>query len=158
MAFEIERKFLIKDKNILKGLQNGEHLIQGYLSLTSENIVRLRVKQNLTAFITIKRSVTPVRKYEYEYEIPVEEALSMLKNICVKPLIEKKRYLINSHGFKWEIDVFEGVFAGIVIAEIELPEEHTPFEKPSWIGDEVTYDPAYRNAEMVRRFRNSGGS
>ncbi|MDO5532938.1 MAG: adenylate cyclase, partial [Sutterella sp.] len=85
-----------------------------------------------------------------EYEIPFDECTAMLDRLAEKPLIEKVRYRIPFGGFIWEIDEFEGANAGLVVAEIELPDAGTPFEKPSWAGDEVSDDPRYFNSNLVR--------
>jgi len=150
MAWEIERKFLVKDLNFLNTLTKGQKIQQGYLSLT-ENNIRIRTKNN-QAYITVKKPFKGFTKYEFEYAIPFEDAQTMLRNICIKPLIEKTRFTFNNQGHTWEIDVFEGVFEGVVVAEIELKSEDEQFEIPYWIGKEVTDDRSYYNIEMVKAY------
>jgi len=87
---------------------------------------------------------------EYEYEIPVDEARNILNNICIKPLIEKKRYRVGYQGNVWEIDEFLGENRSLVLAEIELEAENQSFEKPEWVGEEVTEDPRYLTISLVR--------
>jgi len=150
MPTETERKFLIKDSTFLSTLKNGVPIVQGYISLDEDRTVRVRTKGK-KAYITIKAKRTQMTRDEFEYEIPYEHALEMLDNICLKPLIHKTRYVYNHQGLDWEIDIFRKFFAGIVIAEVELPDENTPITYPDWLGEEVTNDMAYYNAEMVKR-------
>jgi adenylate cyclase len=89
------------------------------------------------------------RRAEYEYEIPHSDAEEMLDTLCARPLIEKVRYVLEHGQHTWEIDVFEGDNAGLIVAEIELGAEDEAFERPSWLGDEVTDDPRYFNSNLV---------
>lgn len=150
MPTETERKFLVKDSSFLSTLKNGTPIVQGYISLDEDRTVRVRTKGK-KAFITIKARRTQMTRAEFEYEIPYEHALEMLDNICLKPLIHKTRYVYTHQGLDWEIDIFRKFFAGIVIAEVELPDENTLVAYPDWLGEEVTNDMAYYNAEMVKR-------
>ncbi len=150
MPTETERKFLIKDSTFLSTLKNGVPIVQGYISLDEDRTVRVRTKGK-KAYITIKAKRTQMTRDEFEYEIPYEHALDMLDNICLKPLIYKTRYVYSHQDLDWEIDIFRKFFAGIVIAEIELPDENTAISFPDWLGEEVTNDMAYYNAEMVKR-------
>jgi len=150
MPFEIERKFLIKDVDFLKSLKNGCPIVQGYISLDKDRVVRVRTKGE-KAFVTFKSKLTAVSRREYEYEIPFKDAVEMLDHMCLKPLIQKTRYSVLENGFTFEIDVFEDVFKGIIIAEVELDNEETSIPLPYWIGAEVTHDPQYYNAEMVKQ-------
>jgi len=152
MAFEIERKFLIKDDKILSQLKKGKQILQGYLSLDPDKTVRVRLVDKTQAFITIKSRISEIKKYEFEYQIPVEDAIDMIQNICIRPVIEKKRFTFLYKSHKWEIDVFYKEFSGIVLAEIELSNEKECFERPSWIGLEVTNNPDYHNANMVKNY------
>lgn len=148
MAREIERKFLVKGDEWRAGAE-GVRLRQGYLSSVKERTVRIRTVGD-RAYITVKGLTVGVTRTEYEYEIPFDECTAMLDRLAEKPLIEKVRYRIPFGGFIWEIDEFEGANAGLVVAEIELPDAGTPFEKPSWAGDEVSDDPRYFNSNLVR--------
>lgn len=153
MPLEIERKYLIKDTSFLNTLIDGCPIIQGYISLDENKIVRVRTKGN-KAFVTIKSKLSQVTRREFEYEIPYNDALEILDNICLKPLIHKTRYKVFENGLTWEIDIFEETFKGTVIAEVELDAENTHITLPSWVGKEVTDDMQYYNAEMVKRFQN----
>lgn len=150
MPYEIERKFLINDPQFVENLNNGKKILQGYLSLDADRIVRVRTKGD-KAFLTIKSRQSGISRLEYEYEIPTTHAQEILENMCIRPLIEKTRYTYAYEGHEWEIDVFDGVFAGIIVAEIELNSEEETFEKPSWVGKEVTHEKSYNNGEMVKQ-------
>ena len=147
MAQEIERKFLVKG-NAWR-TDNGTLIRQGYLHNQIDGIVRVRVKGE-RAYLTIKGSTTGIMRLEFEYEIPLQEAIEMLDKLCQKPLIEKMRHEVQVGGFQWEIDEFLGENAGLVVAEIELEDENQEFPKPDWVGDEVSNDARYLNANLVK--------
>jgi CYTH domain-containing protein len=148
MAIEIERKFLTKS-NEWKNLANGIRYCQGYLPVSGECIVRIRIAGN-EGFITIKGRAIGASRIEYEYEIPAVEAEAILKDFCEKPLIEKLRYKVHYAGMTWEIDEFYGDNAGLITAEIELSSENQSFELPPWIDKEVTGDHRYSNSNLVK--------
>jgi len=148
MPKEIERKFLVHSFEY-RGLGKKTFFHQGYLSIGDNKTIRARTAGE-KAFLTIKASSEGISRDEYEYEIPLNEANEILDNICIKPTIEKYRFHIEYKGFKWEVDEFTGVNHGLVIAEIELESEDQEFEKPPWIGKEVTGDPKYFNANLVQ--------
>jgi len=130
-------------------LAKGEIYRQGYLSRTKERVVRVRTVGE-RGFLTIKGLATGASRIEYEYEIPFIEAISMLETLCEKPFIEKKRYEIEFHGLVWEVDEFLEENQGLVIAEVELETEDQYYEKPVWVGEEVTGDPRYFNSNLVK--------
>jgi adenylate cyclase len=103
------------------------------------------------AFLTIKSKTLGTTRNEYEYEIPVGDASEMLDRLCYRPLIEKVRYREQVADRVWEIDAFEGDNAGLVVAEVELPEENATVTLPAWAGDEVSGDPRYFNSNLVQR-------
>jgi len=149
MPKEIERKFLV-DPKLLPPLQNPHIIKQGYIP-TRESGATVRVRiSNENAFLTLKGKTTSLTRLEFEYAIPLEDAQKMLQELCVPPLIEKKRYLLPYKGHTWELDVFERDNEGLIVAEIELKREDEAFEKPVWITEEVSSDPRYRNANLVR--------
>lgn len=148
MGREIERKFLVKGESWRAGTA-GVLYCQGYLSMEKERAVRVRTAEGC-GFLTIKRHISSRVRMEYEYEIPVDEARNILNNICIKPLIEKKRYRVGYQGNVWEIDEFLGENRSLVLAEIELEAENQSFEKPEWVGEEVTEDPRYLTISLVR--------
>lgn len=147
MAKEIERKYLVKD-NSFKKISKGILYRQGYLSTNKNAVVRIRII-NECGYIAIKGQGTGITHAEYEYEIPVEEANEMLGTQCQRPIIEKYRYKVPYEGFIWEVDEFMGENKGLVVAEIELEDENQVFTKPYFIGDEVTDDKRYYNANLV---------
>jgi adenylate cyclase len=148
MGIEIEKKFLLKGTEY-KELATGTAYRQGYLSSMKERTVRVRTIDD-KGFLTVKGiSVGAVRR-EYEYEIPAEDARALLDELCEKPIIEKNRYKVEYQGFTWEIDEFFGENEGLVVAEIELESEEQLFEKPAWIGEEVTGDSRYFNSNLIK--------
>lgn len=146
MAQEIERKFLLSGEG-WRRLAQGIEYRQGYLCASKERAVRVRLAGN-QGYLTVKGATVGAARSEYEYEIPPDDARSMLNELCMPPLIEKKRYTIPFRGFIWEIDEFFGLNAGLIVAEIELEAEDQAFERPEWIGEEVTGDPRYYNAAL----------
>jgi CYTH domain-containing protein len=147
MAKEIERKFLVRG-NTWRGQDGGKRYRQGYLSTVKERTVRVRTTGD-KGFITIKGESVGATRSEYEYEIPLADANEMLDRLCERPLIEKTRYRVSHEGLAWEIDEFEGDNRGLTIAEVELKDETQSVTLPSWIGQEVTGDPRYFNANLV---------
>jgi adenylate cyclase len=147
MAKEIERKFLLKHKTWPR--DNVMKYKQGYLSSVKERTVRVRIAGD-KGWLTIKGSSVGASRMEFEYEIPLQDA-GMLLEICEKPLIEKNRYTVVHNGFSWEVDEFFGENQGLMIAEIELESEDQEFTKPDWIGEEVTDDPRYYNASLIKK-------
>ena len=147
MGTEIERKFLVTE-NSWRSLAAGTRYRQGYLNSAKERTVRVRTIDD-KGFLTIKGITTGASRAEYEYEIPVADADTLLDDLCEKPLIEKNRYKIDFEGFVWEVDEFFGENQGLIVAEVELESEDQAFEKPGWIGEEVTGDPKYFNSNLV---------
>ena len=147
MAKEIERKFLVRG-NTWRGQDGGKRYRQGYLSTVKERTVRVRTTGD-KGFITIKGESVGATRSEYEYEIPLVDANEMLDRLCERPLIEKTRYRVSHEGLAWEIDEFEGDNRGLIIAEVELKDETQSVTLPGWIGQEVTGDHRYFNANLV---------
>lgn len=148
MSVEIERKFLVRSQE-WRTLGDRVSIRQGYLSSHSDRIVRVRI-QDTTAMLTIKGRTIGASRGEWEYPIPIEDAQRFLDDLCEKPIIEKIRYRIQYEGMLWEVDEFFGENLGLVVAEIELLTEDQVFVKPDWVGDEVTYDRRYANANLLR--------
>jgi CYTH domain-containing protein len=148
MGIEIERKFLLTG-DAWKELARGTHYRQGYLNSQKERTVRVRTI-DASGFLTIKGVSVGATRMEYEYEIPVQDANVLLDEICEKPIIEKNRYRIEFAGFIWEVDEFFGENEGLVVAEIELESEDQQFEKPEWVGEEVSGDPRYFNSSLIK--------
>ncbi|TWT51596.1 CYTH domain protein [Thalassoglobus neptunius] len=145
MGIEIERKFLVAGD-----FRTGRSVPfrQGYLSRDPERTVRVRIAGD-RAWLTIKSLTNDTTRQEFEYEVPVSDAEEMLA-LCDGPLIEKYRWFVDYEGMLWEVDEFLGDNAGLIVAEIELTAEDQPFEKPPWLGDEVTGDRRYHNSSLVK--------
>ncbi len=148
MGTEIERKFLVKGTQWHDDAISDANIRQGFVSTDPERIVRLRLT-NGRALLTIKGRATGVRRSEYEYEIPLTDAEEMLEDVCHHGLIEKTRYRVPHAGNTWEVDVFYGDNAGLLLAEIELRDESDAISLPAWVGPEVTDDRRYFNAYLA---------
>lgn len=148
MSVEIERKFLVVAER-WKTLGQGVLLRQGYLSSSPDRVVRVRIEGE-SAMLTIKGRTVGATRAEWEYPIPLKDAQAFLDDLCERPIIEKYRYRIPYQGVTWEVDEFLGENAGLVVAEIELEREDQLFAKPDWIGQEVTHDARYYNANLLR--------
>jgi adenylate cyclase len=149
MAQEIERKFLVKG-DFKPETVKATRITQGYLSSVPERTVRVRIKGE-KGFITIKGigSASGATRYEWEMEIPVSEVDELLK-ICEPGVIDKTRYEIRKGKHTFEVDEFYGENSGLTVAEIELSSEDEDFEKPSWLGEEVTGDSRYYNSMLMK--------
>lgn len=146
MAKEIERKFLVTDDSYLKLATTSSHIIQGYISRRKEGTVRIRIRDD-RAFLTIKGVTTGISRDEWEYEIPVCDAKAMLRATCEGTIIEKTRYIVPVEGFTWEVDCFESP-KQFTIAEVELTDPTTNPPLPSFIGEDVSGNPAYYNSNL----------
>lgn len=145
MALEIERKFLVTGYEWRKA--EGTVLRQGYLSTHPESTVRVRI-EGARATLDVKGITRGATRSEYEYDIPTEDAAELLR-LCEPPLIEKVRRRLEHGGLVWEVDEFLGDNQGLVVAEVELDREDRPFTKPPWVGEEVTHDSRFYNANLV---------
>ena len=148
MGQEIERKFLVRNDTWRRNATRTRYR-QGFLSTEPERTVRVRIAGD-RGTLTIKGKTVGATRAEFEYDIPVADAAELLDTLCRRPLIEKVRYVLREGAHTWEVDVFEGDNAGLVVAEIELQTEDEAFERPPWLGEEVTHDPRYFNANLVK--------
>ncbi|WP_020655984.1 CYTH domain-containing protein [Massilia niastensis] len=148
MGVEIERKFLLTGDD-WRALGEPVLLRQGYLCTDPMRTVRVRI-EGAQGVLTIKGKSVGATRGEWEYPIPLAEAAELLDRLCERPLIEKTRRRIAHAGFVWEVDEFLGENAGLAVAEIELPAEDTVFDKPAWVGQEVTGDQRYYNSSLSR--------
>ncbi|MEZ4632800.1 MAG: CYTH domain-containing protein [Deinococcales bacterium] len=148
---EIERKFLVKSDAWRKEAQEGKAYLQGYLSQDPERTIRVRTAGD-RAFLTIKGLTEAASggkaRAEYEYPIPFTDAQHLLK-LSLPSLIEKTRYELKTPFHTWEIDVFHGDNEGLIVAEIELLHEDEVFERPEWLGEEVTGKVKYYNVRLA---------
>lgn len=148
MGVEIERKFLLIGDG-WRRLGEPVLLRQGYLCTDPMRTVRVRIEGD-QGRLTIKSKNLGATRGEWEYPIPLLEAQELLDRLCERPLVEKYRRRIAHAGFTWEVDEFLGENAGLVVAEIELPAEDTAFDRPDWIGREVTGEKRYYNSSLIR--------
>lgn len=145
---EIERKFLVNSLDFINQATQAQKIAQGYLNSNAERTVRIRIKDQ-KGFITIKGigNIEGTTRFEWEKEIDLQEAEALIL-LCEKGVISKTRYLIPNGKFTFEVDVFENENKGLIIAEIELNAENESFEKPNWLGEEVTGNQKYYNAYL----------
>ena len=148
MATEIERKFLVLNQDWQEYTRSELHIVQAYLATNEFSSTRIRI-QNDKANINIKSATLGISRTEFEYAIPVDDAQLMIDELCVKPVIEKTRYIVKHMQHTWEIDVFSGDNEGLIVAEIELSSPDEAFEKPSWLGEEVSHDKRYYNVCLI---------
>jgi adenylate cyclase len=150
MAQEIERKFMVKG-DYKPFVKESVRIKQGYLCSNPERTVRVRTKGG-KAYLTVKGSTgsSGLSRFEWETEINKEDAEDLLK-ICGPGLIDKTRNIIEAGSHIYEVDEFYGENAGLVMAEVELESENEDFEKPDWLGREVTGDPKYYNAMLAKK-------
>ncbi len=148
MANEIERKFLVQNSSWKNDIAAQLFIQQGYIKTAGQATVRVR-RQDDQAFLTIKGPTQGISRSEFEYPIPVEDATAMLDEFCKGRSLTKTRYWVNHGAHRWEIDVFEDENAGLIVAEIELESEDEVFERPEWIGKEVSDDFRYCNSNLV---------
>lgn len=159
MAQEIERKFLVTG-SFREQVTRRTRIVQGYLSSVPERTVRVRIKGD-KGFLTIKGigNASGATRFEWEQEIPVAEAEQLLA-ICEPGVIDKIRHLVPAGVHTFEVDEFFGENEGLVVAEIELGSEGESFERPAWLGEEVTGDPRYFNSMLMkhpfRRWERAG--
>ncbi|MGD9886104.1 CYTH domain-containing protein [Reyranella sp.] len=149
MATEIERKFLVANDAWRKRYVRKDHIKDGLVCFSAERKVRVRLREN-RATLTIKGKKAGFRDYEFEYEIPVADAKELLASHCDGYVLEKTRYHVPHGSLVWEVDVYEGILDGIVLAEIEVSSETAPIPLPDWIGAEVTGRPEYKKINLQR--------
>ena len=148
MPLEIERKFLLVNDGWRLAVARTLKLAQGYLDRSERCSVRVRLEGS-EARLNIKSRTLGVSRLEYEYPVPVEEAREMLAQLCGGRVIEKTRHFVPAGAHTFEIDVFEGENAGLVVAEIELGAPDESFERPPWLGEEVSHDIRYYNTSLI---------
>jgi adenylate cyclase len=149
MAREIERKFLVAGDGWRMHADHGVRFVQGYLCDPKTASVRVRIEGEV-ARLNIKSAMLGISRHEYEYPIPLHDAEEMLQELCDGPCIAKTRYHVEHAGRVWEVDVFDGDNAGLIVAEIELDREDEPFERPGWLGAEVSHDARYYNVMLAK--------
>lgn len=150
MATEIERKFLVSGEFAVEAAES-RHVVQGYLNSSRERTVRVRISGD-KGFLTIKgvTSDTGMSRFEWEHEISIDEAKSLL-DLCEPGVIDKTRFIVPFVGHVFEVDVFHGENEGLILAEVELSSEDEEFERPLWLGKEVTGDVRYYNSMLMKQ-------
>ena len=150
MALEIERKFLVRDDSYKQLAFHSSRIAQGYICSARGRTVRVRIRDD-KGFLTIKgpADVKGLGRYEWEKEIPLDEARELMK-LCEPGMIDKTRYLVRSGKHVFEVDEFYGENEGLTIAEVELASEDESYEKPAFIGEEVTGDVRYYNSFLMK--------
>lgn len=154
MATEIERKFLLNNDDWRDSVEETHRIRQGYLAGTDKSSIRVRVADD-RGELNIKSMTLGIERLEYEYAISRDDAEEMLDRLAIGPLIEKHRHLVRLGNHTWEIDEFFGDNDGLVVAEIELGSADEVFERPGWVGTEVSDDERYYNVMLAKHpFRN----
>ncbi|MDX1433992.1 MAG: CYTH domain-containing protein [Gammaproteobacteria bacterium] len=148
MATEIERKFLVRGDQWRGAAHDRVRYRQGYVAHSETCSVRVRIGGD-AARLNIKSRGAGAARLEFEYPLPLADAEILLAQLCVDALIEKTRHLVRHQGRLWEVDVFEGANAGLVLAEVELDAADEAIALPPWVGDEVTDDARYYNAALA---------
>jgi adenylate cyclase len=148
MGIEIERKFLVQDDSWRAGAGPGRLYRQGYITPGPPAAIRVRL-DDTEARLHVKQATTAIVRTEFEYVIPREDAVDILETLCADRVIEKTRYRIPFAGHTWEVDLFHGNNDGLVVAEIELDDPDQPFDKPPWLGKEVSGDPRFLNTYLA---------
>ena len=145
---EIERKFLVKNVDFLPEQDAGFNIQQAYIMESNDRSLRIRIK-NERAFLTLKIGKNALERLEFEYEISLIEAQTMLQ--CCSRVLHKKRFEVWYQNVRWEVDVFQGDLLGLYLAEVELESLDQNIELPDWVGEEVTHDPQYLNVNLIKR-------
>lgn len=150
MGTEIERKFLLANETWRDQVRDSYRLTQGYICRGDQTATRIRITGG-KAELNIKHAPDGgIQRLEFEYGIPVEDARQLLDEVALRPLIDKTRHLIDIGAHLWEIDEFHGENAGLIIAEIELNRVDDVFERPPWLGEEVSHDARYYNSNLSK--------
>ena len=147
MALEIERKFLVENGGWRAAVEESRHIVQAYVALDGDVSLRVRITNGEKARLTVKVGQNSMTRDEFEYSIPLDDARKMVATSS--RLVRKTRHIVSFEGFVWEVDVYEGALAGLVIAEVEMQSEADDPALPFWIGREVTGDRAWSNATLA---------
>lgn len=149
MGIEVERKFLVVGDLWRADVTSSTRIVQGYVARTESATVRVRVKGE-RGFLTIKGASVGISRSEFEYEVPMADALAMLDEMAQGPVIDKVRHLVPVGEHVWEVDVFSAANAPLVMAEVELSAADQDFVRPQWAGREVSDDPRYFNVNLAQ--------
>lgn len=148
MAKEIERKYLVKTDGWRSGVSSSSSFLQAYIASGKDRSVRVRIMDDKKARLTIKIGRDLFARDEFEYDIPLTDAREM-SDQALGVVLEKTRYFVPYEGYTWEVDVYAGAYAGLVVAEVEIASEKEQPLLPTWIGKEITGDRRYSNVNMA---------
>jgi len=148
MAVEIERKFLVRDDSWRNQVTRRQEIRDGLIAFEKNRKVRVRICDQ-QATLTVKSKTAGLANVEFEYDIPMADAEDMMAHHCLRAGLAKTRYFVPHGDHTWQVDVYKGVLAGVVLAEVELASETADLVLPPWVGREVTGDPAYKKFNMV---------
>lgn len=149
MGIEIEHKYTLKNDDWRNHVTRSERMVQGYMAGNERASVRIRITGD-KANLNIKSATLGVRRQEWQYDIPLADAETMLNDLCEKPVIDKVRHYVIVGGKTWEVDEFYGDNKGLIVAEIELESETEQFELPDWVDQNVSEDTRYYNVSLVK--------
>jgi adenylate cyclase len=149
MALEIERKYRVRGDGWKRDVVRVRRLRQAYLTKNDRVSMRVRIDGEETATLTIKTARSGIERHEYEFAIPVADARELMEH-REGAIISKMRHIVRNGGMNWEVDVFDGDNSGLVIAEIELDRADRLIELPAWVGEEVTDDRRFYNADLAK--------
>lgn len=149
MGQEIERKFLVSSEEWRQSVKSSARLQQGYLSTSAKATVRVRIYDDRDAVLTLKGKADGISRAEFEYPIPLEDARQLM-DMAKPQIVEKRRFDVPFAGHLWEVDVFEGQHAGLILAEVEMQTADEHVVLPTWVGKEVSTDDRYANASLSR--------
>jgi adenylate cyclase len=149
MAVEIERKFLLRDDRWRASVRRSERMLQGYVANNDRCAVRVRMEGD-KARLNIKSAGLDIQRMEYEYDIPCSDASEIIESLCGNEVVAKTRHYVDYGHHVYEIDEFEGGNTGLLVAEVELASRDEAFERPEWLGKEVSGDPRYLNSNLAR--------
>jgi len=148
MGKEIERKYLVAGDGWRAAVTRRRRFEQGYLAITDDCAVRVRIDGE-QAHLNIKNATLDIERQEYEYPVPAADAREMLASLCGRRTLSKVRHWVEHRGRTWEVDVFEGANAGLVLAEIEIEDRDEVVDPPDWVGREVSGDERYLNSYLA---------
>lgn len=148
MAKEIERKFLVKGDGWRSEVSSSSDFLQAYVASGEDRSVRIRIMDHSRAKLTIKIGTNLIARDEFEYEIPLADAAEMAAN-AVGVVLEKTRHEVEHEGYTWEVDVYDGTYKGLIVAEVEIEHEGAEPALPDWVGKEITGDRRYSNVVMA---------
>ena len=148
MAVEIERKFLVHDESWRRLFTRKQEIRDGLIAVANGRKVRVRICDQ-RATLAVKSKTESLANAEFEYEIPQSDAEELIAHHCLRGELAKTRYFVPHRQLTWQVDIYKGILAGVILAEVELPSETAELALPDWVGREVTGNPDYKKINMV---------